>query len=395
MFGSRWRIFRIFGIPIGVDASWLIILALITWTLSRYFGGTLPGVPTSDRWLLGLVTAVAFFICVVLHELGHSLVARSVGMNIRGITLFLFGGVAELTDEPPSAKSEFLMAIAGPLVSGILAGLFWFLAAFGDAAGWPRTAVVPLHYLGFINLTILIFNLLPAFPLDGGRVFRSILWGAMGNLRRATQVAALVGRGFGWFLIGLGVLGLISGPEFWMAGIWMALIGLFLSNAASSSYQQVVIRQALAGEPVARFMNRQPITVLPDVDLRTWVEDYVYRYHRKTFPVVTEDGHLVGMIATRALADIPRADWSQHTVNEVMRRDLGPVSIAPSDDALHAMEKMQRSASSRLVAVQDGRLVGIVSLKDLMRFLHLKLDLGDEPPPSYGPREREETHAHT
>ncbi len=399
MFGSRWRLFRLFGIPISVDASWLIILALVTWSLATgIFRQELPELPASNRWLLGLLTAVAFFVCIVLHEMGHALVARSVGMRIRGITLFLFGGVAELGDEPTSARNEFLMAIAGPVVSAILVGVFWYLAASGTAADWSAAAVIPLSYLAQINLWILIFNLLPAFPLDGGRVFRSILWGITGNLRRSTYIAALVGRGFGWLLIGVGVLLFISGPGLFLSGFWLALIGLFVSNAASSSYQQVLIRQALAGEPVARFMNREPITVPQHLDLRNWIEEYVYRHHRKAFPVVAEDGQLVGMIATGTLTNIPRADWSQHTVGEVMRRDLGPVSIAPSADALQALEKIQRSGSSRLLVVQDGKLVGIVSLKDLMRFLHLKLDMGDEPPeppPTYRPREREETHAQT
>jgi Zn-dependent protease/CBS domain-containing protein len=393
MFGTRWRLFRLFGIPIGVDASWLIILVLITWTLADgYFRAELPSVPASQRWVLGLLTALAFFLCIVLHEMGHALVARTVGMPIRGITLFLFGGVAELGAEPPSAGSEFLMAIAGPVVSAILAGILWLLASTGAAAGWTAEAVIPLAYLSDINFLILIFNLVPAFPLDGGRVFRSVLWAIMRNQRRATYVAALVGRGFAWFLIAAGVWIAISGSLF--NGLWIGLIGLFLNNAAMASYQQILIRQALEGEPVDRFMNRQPIAVPPDLDLRTWVEDYVYRYHRKTFPVVSGD-RLVGMISTRVLAEIPRAEWERRAVGDVMRRDLGAVAISPRADAMAALTKMQRTGQSRLLITEGDRLVGIVSLKDLLRFLQLKIELGgdgdhEEPPQTHGTRDREE-----
>jgi Zn-dependent protease len=189
MFGTRWRLFRLLGIPISLDASWLIILALLTWTLIDLFREAVPGLSAVTYWVLGLGAALAFFACIVLHELGHALVARKVGIPIRGITLFLFGGVAEMEDEPPSASSEFLMAVAGPAVSAVLAAIFWLLS------GLAATAAVafPLRYLAGINLTVLIFNLVPAFPLDGGRVLRSILWAVARNLRRATYWAAVSG----------------------------------------------------------------------------------------------------------------------------------------------------------------------------------------------------------
>jgi Zn-dependent protease/CBS domain-containing protein len=319
---------------------------------------------------MGLGAALAFFTCIVLHELGHALVARAVGIPIRGITLFLFGGVAEMEDEPPSASSEFLMAVAGPAVSAVLTAVFWLSSGLVEA-----TAIVfPLRYLAGINLAVLIFNLVPAFPLDGGRVLRSILWGALGNLRRATYWAALSGQAFAWLLIGLGIMHFFAG--YVIHGIWLGLIGLFLNNAARASYQQILIRQALRGERVSRFMNRKPIVVPPRVDLRTWVEEYVYRYHRKMFPVAS-NGHVEGVIATQALARFPRQDWEKHTVAEAMRRDVDLLSVTPDADALEALEKMQRTGSSRLLVTDGNRLVGIVSLKDLLRFLDLKLELED------------------
>lgn len=385
MFGNRWQLFRLRGIPISVDASWLVILALVTFSMAegfpplmaQFYGEGAPALSPVTYWLMGLVTALAFFACVVLHELGHATVARARGMPIRGITLFLFGGVAELGDEPPTAATEFLMAVAGPLVSLVLGIGFGTLAAVGHAQGWPPAVVLVLGALAGVNLVVLVFNLIPAFPLDGGRVLRSILWGATGNLRRATRWASLAGQAFAWLLIAWGLTQIFRG--YWFGGIWSGLIGMFLNNAARSSYRQVVIRQALQGERVRHFLNPQPIVVPASLDLRSWVEDYVYRYHRKLFPVVSADGRLEGVITTQALAELPRAEWERHTVGDVMRRDLGPIAIAPDADAVDALARMQRTGASRLLVTEGDRLVGILSLKDLLRFLDLKLELGDAP----------------
>src|SRR5438876_4334392 len=219
MFGKRWRLFRLLGIPISLDASWLIILALISWSLVNVFRAEIPGRPASEYWIMGVVTALAFFACIVLHELGHAVVARSGGMPIRGITLFLFGGVAELEGEPMSAGTEFRMAIAGPVVSAVLALLFWGLSRVGLAQAWAAQSVGVLRYLAWINATVLVFNLIPAFPLDGGRVLRSILWGASGNLRRATRWAAGIGQGFAWLLIAFGIIQFFA--DNFIGGIWL------------------------------------------------------------------------------------------------------------------------------------------------------------------------------
>jgi Zn-dependent protease/CBS domain-containing protein len=381
MFTARWRLFRVFGIPLYVDASWLIILALLTWTLSTQFRTVLPEISPAAAFGLGLIAAVLFFICIVLHELGHALVGRAEGMNIRGITLFLFGGVAELESEPRSAGAEFLMAIAGPVVSAVLAALFWL----GTLAATAPELHALLIDVMLINLFVLIFNLVPAFPLDGGRVFRSALWAVTGRLRRATYWASLLGQGFAWLLIALGVLSLFSRDV--GNGIWLILIGVFLNNAARASYRSVVVRQLLEAEPVRRFMNPQPITVSPVLDLRTFVDEYVYRHHRKAFPVVNE-GRLEGIMTTREVAAIPRADWDRHTVGEVMRHDVQSICIAPDADAMRALAQMQRTGFSRLLITEEDQLRGIVSLKDLLRFLNLKMELHedeDETPRSEGP----------
>jgi Zn-dependent protease len=360
------------GIPISIDFSWLVILALLTWTLINVFRAAVPDLPLVNYWVMGVSAALAFFTCIILHELGHALAARATGIPVRGITLFLFGGVSELEGDPASAKSEFFVAVAGPVVSALLAGGFWLLASVGDAAGWDLQVVAVLGFLVWINAMVLVFNLIPAFPLDGGRVLRSLLWGITGSLRRATYWAALLGQGFAWFLIIVGVAHFFTGHIF--HGVWLGLIGLFLKDAAQGSYQQVLVRQMLQGEPVSRFMTTDPIVVPPSLDLRHWVEEYVYRYHRKAFPVFA-DGHLQGFVTTEALGAYPREEWDRHTVAEVMRQDLAPVSIRPNADALSALGKMQYTGSSRLLVVEGDRLLGIVNLKDLLRFLDLKIEL--------------------
>jgi CBS domain-containing protein len=296
-------------------------------------------------------------------------------MPIKGITLFLFGGVSELGDEPGAAGTEFLMAVAGPFVSAVLALVFWVVAMVGYQWGWPYPVVIVLGYLATINAVVLVFNMVPAFPLDGGRVLRSILWGITGNLRRATRWAAAIGQAFAWVLIAWGVVQFFG--HNWIGGIWCALIGMFLNGAAKSGYQQVLIRQALQGESVRRFMNPDPIVVPPSLDLLHWVEDYVYRYHHRAFPVAS-NGKPEGIVTTQALGKIPRGEWANHTVSEVLVPDFRTLSIAADADALEALRKMQRTGSSRLLVTDGDRLVGIVSLKDLLRFLNLKLELEGE-----------------
>jgi CBS domain-containing protein len=266
------------------------------------------------------------------------------------------------------------MAIAGPAVSLVLAVAFWVLAVVGQAVGWEPSVVVVLAFLSTINGWVLLFNLVPAFPLDGGRVLRSILWAATGQLRRATYWASLAGEAFAWFLIAFGIFLFFFGREFWLDGIWLGLIGLFLRNASLMGYQQVLIRQTLQGEPIERFMTRNLIVVPPTLDLQHWVDDYVYRNHRRNFPVVSGD-RLEGFIDTQALAHMPRNDWERHTVGEVMLRDLEGLTIAPHADALEALTRIQQQQVSRLLVTDGDRLLGVVSLKDLLRFLSLKLDL--------------------
>ena len=372
MFGKRFDLFRVFGITIRLDASWFLVAVLITWSLARgVFPRTQPGLSGATYWAMGAAGALGLFLSVLVHEFAHALVARRKGIPIRGITLFLFGGVAEMEAEPPSAKAEFLMAGAGPLMTLGVALLCAGLVYAGGTA-WPRPAAGVLGYLTTINLVLAVFNLVPAFPLDGGRMLRAGLWHWKGDLRRATRIAAGIGSGFGLLLIGLGVIAIVTGN--FIGGMWWVLIGMFVRSAAAASYQQVLLRQALEGEPVHRFMRTDPVTVPPSLSLETLVEDYIYRHHHELYPV-TDDGRLAGCITTREVKAVPRSEWRQRTVASAAVACTPDTTVRPDTDAVEALAKMRRSGSSRLLVVEGERLVGLLTLKDLLGFFALKLDL--------------------
>jgi CBS domain-containing protein len=287
--------------------------------------------------------------------------------------------LAEIDDDPRSAKEEFLVAVAGPAVSVLLALIAGTLSWAGYAAEWAPSVVLILGYLAFINVLVLGFNLVPAFPLDGGRILCSILWAVTGNLRRATYWASLAGRGFAWLLILWGIFLFLAGN--WLNGIWIALIGLFLRSAAQTGYQQVLVKQVLQRVPVGRFMNHEPIVVPPTLNLRSWVDDYVHRFHRGMFPVVS-DGRLEGWIDTPVLSQIPTEEWERYAVEDAMRHELTAVTIPHNADLYEALTKLRRSGSSRLFVIDGDRLVGVISLTDLVSFLSLRIELeGEEGPP--------------
>ncbi|MBW3539897.1 MAG: site-2 protease family protein [Planctomycetes bacterium] len=378
MFGKRIRLFKLAGFAVHIDWSWLIIAVLVTWSLAAgVFPHSVPDLATSTYWAMGVAGMLGLFVSIVLHELSHSLAARRVGMSMRGITLFVFGGVAEMDDEPPSAKAEFVMAIAGPLASVAIAAAFFGLSRGGAAWNWPAAVTGVLGWLGWINGVLVVFNLIPAFPLDGGRVLRAALWHWKGSIRRATRITSSIGAAFGVALIVLGVFAFIAVNP--IAGMWYGLLGLFLRGAAQMSYQQLLVRRALEGEPLRRFVNPDPVTVPPDLALREFVEDYVYRHHYKMFPVV-EDGELVGCVTTRGLSGsgIPRDEWESRSIRDVMQPCEESNTIDVDADAMDALSRMSRNRTSRTIVTEDGRLAGIVALKDMLRFLSLKIELEGE-----------------
>lgn len=373
MFGRGLKLFEIFGIAVKVDASWLILAVLVTWSLAGgYFPDVVQGLPQSGYLWMGAAGAAGLFASILFHELSHSLVARRHGMPIRGITLFIFGGVAEMEEEPPTAKAEFLMAIAGPIASGLLALSFHILELAGAAMAVPVAVLAVAGWLAFINTVLAVFNLVPAFPLDGGRMLRATLWYWKGDLQWATRLSANAGSAFGFLLIGLGVLNFI-GQNF-VAGIWYALIGMFLRAAASGSYMQLQTRRMFEGEPVSRFMVRDPVTAPPDISIHRLVDDYVYRHHHELFPVV-RDATLLGCVGIAQIKSVPRDKWDQARVFEVMSPVSPENTVDAQTDAVAALKIMQRTGNSRLMVVEDGRLAGLVTLKDLLHLIALKMDL--------------------
>ncbi len=373
MFGKRITLFTLLGFNIRLDLSWIVIAVLITWSLAEgLFPHFYEDFARSTYWWMGVAGALGLFASVIFHELSHAVVARSYGLRIKGITLFIFGGVAEMEEEPTTARSEFMIAVVGPISSIFLGVVFYVLYLAATGGGLPAPALGVLAYLGFINGLLAAFNLVPGFPLDGGRILRSILWGWKGNLRWATRVASNVGSAFGLFLILFGVLNVIRGA--FIGGLWQFLIGMFLRGAASMSYQQLLMRQGLEGEPVRRFMKTDLVTVSPDLSVEELVEDYVYRHYFKMFPVV-EDGKLLGYVSTREIREVPRSEWAQRRLGEIAKACSPDNTIHPGDDALKALAKMNRTGLSRLLVVDRDRLVGIIALKDLLNFLSLRVEL--------------------
>jgi Zn-dependent protease/CBS domain-containing protein len=376
MFGRRFELFKLFGFPVRVDLSWLVIAVLVTWSLAAgLFPAWYPDRSATMYWLMGVVGALGLFASIVVHEFAHALVARRQGMPMRGITLFIFGGVAEMQDQPPSARAEFLVSIAGPLVSMVIASVCFGLSTVAQYAGWPTELTGIFAYLAFINAVLVAFNLLPAFPLDGGRVLRSALWKWKGRLSWATRVSSEVGSGFGTALFILGLVSILGGS--FVGGVWWILIGLFLRSAAKTSYQQLQIRQALEGEPVERFMGDSPVTVSPTASVAALVNDYVYRHHHKLYPV-TDNGELRGCVSTEEIKAVPRAEWEDKTVDEIALPCTRDNTVQPDTDAVEALAKMRRTGRSRLMVVDDGQLVGMLTLKDLLSFISFKIDLEDE-----------------
>ena len=376
MFGPRLRLCRVSGIAIKVDASWFVVAALVTWTLAV---GLFPrdhlGLSTLAAWSMAVAAALGVFKSIVLHELGHALVARRMGLRIRSITLFIFGGLAEMEDEPRTARAEFLVAAAGPAVSAAVAllSLLAGMACRLVPLPYADLAADVCFYVAWANGLLIAFNAIPAFPLDGGRVLRSIVWAITGDMRRATRICSLLGQGFGYLLVGAGVaLAYWTGSL--LAGAWTAVLGWFLRRAASLSWKQLLLRQALEGERVEHFMRRDPISVPPSLSVAELVSDYVSRFHHTMFPVLQGE-RLVGCVTTRRLREIPKEEWCRRSVASLLEAPSPENTISPQTAALHALQRM--SSRGRLMVVEGDRLVGIVSMRDLLRLLATKVEVGE------------------
>lgn len=373
MFEKKIRLFNLLGFEVKLDASWIILAVLISWTLATgYFPYHYPYLHPNQYWTMGIIGALGLFISIVLHELSHAIIARRFGIPMRGITLFIFGGVAEMDDEPKSAKSELYMAIAGPIASIIIGYIFHLILKYAAAPDWPLTTLGVISYLRWINWILAAFNLLPAFPLDGGRVLRSILWMWKKNLRWATRIASSIGSTFGFLLSIFGVMQFFAGSV--LSGIWWLLIGIFLNKASQMSYQRVLLNQAFQGIPVSKFMQTNVVTVNPELLIGELVENYIYHHHFTFFPVV-DNGRLMGYISTAAVKNIPREQWSNRHVKEVMHPYSPTNTISPDTDVMKAINLMSAGQNTKLLVAEQGKLAGILTLKDLFGFIAVKTDL--------------------
>ncbi len=381
---------RIFGITIRVAWSWLVIFALVTFNLVFAFGNMHPDWSTLLRWTVAVVTALLFFASVLVHELAHSLVAKAQGIPIHNITLFIFGGVAHIQEEPKSPGAEFVMALLGPVTSIVLGSalLFFTLLVSGGLRLMQQPEAVlaqfgPLTtttaWLGSINIILGIFNLIPGFPLDGGRMLRSILWAITGNLRRATWWASFAGRAIAWLMIMSGIAMAFGAqiPIFGQGladGLWLAFIGWFLHNAAVSSYQRVLIEDVLEGVTVGQMMQAQPPTVPPDVTIADLVNDYLMRYDTNAFPVV-EDDILQGIICLHDVRSVAETERQRLTVRDVMTPRAQIDVIEEDSEASQALQKLAHREVRQLPVVDSDRLIGLLRRQDMMRWLQLKSDV--------------------
>lgn len=387
-----FRLGRLFGIDIVADWSLLIIFALIAVNLGvGLFPAWHPSWSQALVWSVALLSAVLFFASIVVHELSHALVAKRSGTPVRRITLFVFGGMAHMEREPPSPKAEFLMAAVGPLVSLII-GMAATLAGsalasdtitrYSDDPVLLMRALEPgatlLLWLGPINVLIGLFNLIPGFPLDGGRVLRALLWWSTGNLERATRWASGVGRAFAWVLMAAGISMLFGmtvplvGTGM-VQGLWLLLIGWFLNNAARASYQQLLIRSAFEDLTVADMMRRHPLLVAPEVTIDELVRDYFMQSDQQAFPVVGVDGRLLGLVEMPQVRAVPRSEWSISTARDIMTPAEAVESVTPDEDAVHALHSL--ADHEQVPVVVQGRVAGVLQRQDLMRWLALRTDL--------------------
>ena len=359
-------LFRVFGIPVRVHVSWLVILGLLTWSLSvGYFPQVLPGVPLAAHWAQGLLAALLLFGSVLLHELSHSVVARRYGVPVSGITLHIFGGVSQLEREPDRPGAEFVIAIVGPLTSFAIAAILALASALFDV---PPGARAIMGYLTAVDVLVGVFNLMPGFPLDGGRLLRAALWKAKGSLQQATRTASRVGSAFAFLLMGIGALRAFTG-EF-MGGLWLVLIGLFLRQAAEGSYQQVVLRRALGPLAVRDVMTREVVHVPADLPVGRVLDEFFWRHHVSSFPVL--DGErVVGDLSLDQLRQVSSERLAETRSREIMRPLAEGLTAAPGDSLWQAFEKLAQNGLGRLAVLDGGRLVGYLSVKDVMHVLAL------------------------
>lgn len=367
------RLFSVFGIPVEINITWFIIFGLVAWSLvSFYFPTHYPDLSVAEYWIMGIVAALLLFASVVLHELGHSYVAKTHGVPIRRITLFLFGGVSQLTRESSDPVTEMKIAITGPAVSYALM-IVCFGLYYATSSGNSPTGIAPvLKYLAYVNGILGTFNLIPGFPLDGGRLLRAAIWKSTGDLQRATYIATRVGGIIGIAFIVIGFLNVLRGG--FIAGLWMVMIGFFLRQAAQASYLQVVIDSTLKGVKVGDIMKSEVVTVPEDLTVQALVDEYFFKHHYDCFPV-SEGGTLKGLVTLNDLKELPREKWSTTFVRDIMQRDIAQISATVDEEASRVLRRVIRDSCGKLPVVRGSEIVGIITRRDIMEALRVFSDL--------------------
>jgi Zn-dependent protease/predicted transcriptional regulator len=368
---SGIRVAKIFGIPIKLDISWFIVLILVIVSLREL----VPVGSGLSSWIWSTLGALLIFGSVLAHELSHSYIALKKGIPMRGITLFIFGGVAETSEEPRTAAEEFQIASAGPAMSILIALICWSLVVLSPLLHLGESSVWILKTVMQVNLMLVGFNIIPGFPLDGGRLFRAVLWKATGNLRQATRIASGTGQVFGFMLICFGLwLALFSGQL--INGIWLIFIGWFLEQAARTSYQQVLLRRALSGTTVREVMTKQVVSVPSTLTLEQVVNEFFFKYRYSSFPVV-DSGMVKGFIRLNDVKNIDRTRWNSSTVADAMIPMQEQFLVSAETDAVDALNRMLRTSCRKLMVTESGAIIGMVTLPDLMALFKMKTDLGE------------------
>ena len=368
---GSFRLGSIAGIDIRINYTWIFIFVLISWSLAQgFFPQSYPDWSTTTYWVTAVIAAILLFVSVLAHEFSHSITARSRGMSVNSITLFIFGGVSNLEDEPEAPRVEFIMAMAGPLISLGLAGAFWgFLQLVGNQQS-PLAAI--LFYLAAVNGLLGVFNLLPGFPLDGGRVLRSFLWRRYGDIVKATNIAGTVGRFIGWGIVGFGVFQLLTGN--FVGGLWLAFIGWFLASMADASRREMIMRQHLRGVKVRQVMDENVEAINPDTSVQKLVEDIIQRRQRRAAPVA-EDGQVQGIVTVRDLKGVSQDKWRETPVGDIMTRQ--PLySVGPDDELNSAIKLITSHDINQLLVMDKERLVGLLNRADVLAHLQVKQELG-------------------
>jgi Zn-dependent protease/predicted transcriptional regulator len=368
---SSFKLGRVFGIEIGIHYSWVFAFLLIAWSLAAgFFPARYQGWSPSMYWLVGVVSTLGLFASVLVHELSHSLVARARGQGVHSITLFIFGGVSNLAGEAERPLGEFLVSVVGPLTSFALAALSWVVLRLLSPGASPVGAT--LEYLAFINVLLGVFNLLPGFPLDGGRVLRSAIWAATGSLERATNVASYVGQGFGLLLIFLGVAQVLSGN--FLGGMWIAFIGWFLNGAAEATRHDALLRAGLRGAHVADLMSRDLPVASPDMTVEELVFEHTLRRGRRAL-LVMDGRELLGIVSITDIRELPREEWARTPVARIMT-SVPLKTVAADADLEQSLRLLGDGTVNQLPVMEGGRPVGLLSRSDVLRFVSLRAALG-------------------